>query len=112
MVKGNTRQVIVVRSPDTKLFEQAVFFLREDALEKNGLSLRLLQRIVRYILEEEPDYARYMGVPQEYVMEHAVYNIGGLMGLILTWHHGGYEKSAEQMGALLYQMTQGRKQGE
>ena len=83
-----------------------------DALEKNGLSLQLLQRIVRYILEEEPDYARYMGVPQEYVMEHTVYNIGGLMGLILTWHHGGYEKSAEQMGTLLYQMAQGHKQGE
>lgn len=37
MVKGTTRQVIVVRSPDPKLFEQAVFFLREDALEKHGI---------------------------------------------------------------------------
>lgn len=37
MVKGTTRQVIVVRSPDPKLFEQAVFFLREDALEKHGV---------------------------------------------------------------------------
>ena len=32
MVKGISRQVIVVRSPDPKLFEQAIFILREDAL--------------------------------------------------------------------------------
>ena len=32
MVKGISRQVIVVRSPDQKLFEQAIFILREEAL--------------------------------------------------------------------------------
>ncbi len=31
MVKGVSRQVIVVQSPDKKLFEQAIFILREDA---------------------------------------------------------------------------------
>lgn len=40
MVKGVSRQVIVVRQPDTKLFEQAIFLLREDALGKDGLSDR------------------------------------------------------------------------
>ena len=30
MVKGVSRQVIVVQSPDRKLFEQAIFILRED----------------------------------------------------------------------------------
>ena len=33
MVKGVCRRVIVVRSPDTKLFEQAIFLLRENAPE-------------------------------------------------------------------------------
>lgn len=79
-----------------------------DALEKNGLSLQLLQRMVRCVLEEEPDYARYMGIPQDQVMEHIVYNIGGLMGLILTWHHGGYQKTAAQMGQILYRLTQNK----
>ena len=32
MVKGINRQVIVVKSPDPKLFDQAIFLLREDAL--------------------------------------------------------------------------------
>ena len=31
MVKGTNRQVIVVRSPDPELFEQAIFLLRPDA---------------------------------------------------------------------------------
>ena len=31
MVKGTSRQVIVVHSPDKKLFDQAIFILRDDA---------------------------------------------------------------------------------
>lgn len=33
MVKGISRQVIVVQSPEPKLFEQAIFILKEDAQE-------------------------------------------------------------------------------
>lgn len=76
-----------------------------DVLEKNSLSLQILQRTVRYILEEEPDYVRYMGISPDCLMEHAVYSVGGLMGLILTWHHEGYPKSAAQMGQILHQLT-------
>lgn len=32
MVKGISKQVIVVHSPDPKLFEQAIFILKEDAV--------------------------------------------------------------------------------
>ena len=32
MVKGTSRQVIVVQSPDRKLFEQAIFILKDDAV--------------------------------------------------------------------------------
>ena len=80
-----------------------------NALEQNGQSLQILQRMIRYILEEEPEYARHMGIPDHSVMEHIVYTVSGIMGLVLTWHHGGYQKSAEQMGKLLYQMSQNRK---
>ena len=33
MVKGISRQVIVVHSPDPKLFEQAIVILKEDAAQ-------------------------------------------------------------------------------
>ena len=32
MVKGISRQVIVVQNPDKKLFEQAIFILKDDAV--------------------------------------------------------------------------------
>lgn len=33
MVKGISRQVIVVHAPEPKLFEQAIFILKEDAAQ-------------------------------------------------------------------------------
>ena len=77
-----------------------------DALEKNALSLQLLQRMVRNILVEEPDYARYMGISQTDVMEHVVFLVNGVMGMVLTWHHGHYGKTAAQMGGILYRLMQ------
>ena len=38
MVKGNSRQVLVVKSPNPRLFEQAIFLLREDAAEQEGVT--------------------------------------------------------------------------
>lgn len=38
MVKGISRQVIVVHSPDPKLFEQAIFILKDEALGQNGVT--------------------------------------------------------------------------
>ena len=37
MVKGTSRRVIVVDSPDTELFEQAIFIVRNDAMNRNGV---------------------------------------------------------------------------
>ena len=38
MVKGNSRQIIVVNAPDQKLFEQAIFILREGAVGADGIT--------------------------------------------------------------------------
>ncbi|MBQ5749392.1 MAG: translation initiation factor 2 [Oscillospiraceae bacterium] len=38
MVKGITRQVVVVHPSDTKLFEQAIFLVRDEALRNGGVS--------------------------------------------------------------------------
>ena len=34
MVKGTSRQVIVVQGPEEKLFEQAIFILKDEAVSK------------------------------------------------------------------------------
>lgn len=41
MVKGISRQVIVVHSPDPKLFDQAIFILKDGAVEQ-GITEDLL----------------------------------------------------------------------
>lgn len=47
MVKGNQRQVILVHSPDPKLFEQAIFILREDHKPvTDEMLLREAERII------------------------------------------------------------------
>ena len=38
MVKGITRQVILVKSPDPKLFEEAIFLVKEEALTGDEVS--------------------------------------------------------------------------
>lgn len=38
MVKGVTRRVIVVKTPDRRLFEQAIFIVKEDAFTREGVT--------------------------------------------------------------------------
>lgn len=49
MVKGVSRQVILVQSPEPKLFEQAIFILKEDAL-KEGVTDEVLLKEAQAIL--------------------------------------------------------------
>ena len=43
MVKGISRQVIVVHSPEPKLFEQAIFILKDEAVERGVTEEELLR---------------------------------------------------------------------
>ena len=48
MVKGISKRVIVVRSPDPRLFEEAIFIVKEDIMTKDGVSSdELLQEAQR-----------------------------------------------------------------
>ena len=38
MVKGISRQVIVVQAPEPKMFEQAIFILKDDAVGTDGVT--------------------------------------------------------------------------
>jgi len=51
MVKGTTRQVVVVKGAEPKLFEQAIFLLRENALSDGGVSDEELLRQAREACE-------------------------------------------------------------
>lgn len=47
MVKGISKQVIVVHSPDRKLFEQAIFILNENAVGKDAVTDEMLLKEAR-----------------------------------------------------------------
>jgi hypothetical protein len=55
MVKGVSRRVIVVRSPDPRLFEQAIFLMKDDALEGEGVTA---EQIMEQAQEAAESYLR------------------------------------------------------
>ena len=50
MVKGISRQVIVVHSPDQKLFDQAIFILKDEAVGKEGVTDEMLLKAANKLL--------------------------------------------------------------
>ena len=53
MVNGITKQVIVMHSPDPKLFEQAIFILKEDAVGEGITDEILLKEAKKAINQKE-----------------------------------------------------------
>ena len=51
MVKGTSRQVIVVHTPEEKLFDQAIFILRDSAVGECGISDEALLKEARSYLD-------------------------------------------------------------
>ena len=52
MVKGISRQVIVVHSPDPKLFEQAIFILKDGAVGREGVTDEALLKEANRLIRE------------------------------------------------------------
>ena len=62
MVKGVSKQVIVVQNPDRDLFDQAIFILKDSASEKAISEEDLLKEARQAIREpEKKRYLRYYG---------------------------------------------------
>lgn len=47
MVKGTNRRVIVVRSPDPKIFDEAIFIIKEDYMKRGGTLDEVLEEASR-----------------------------------------------------------------
>ena len=53
MVKGVSRQVVLVRPPEPKLFEQAIFILRDDA-PAEGITDEMLLKEAKVVATPPP----------------------------------------------------------
>lgn len=83
MVKGISRRVVVVDSPDQRYFEQAIFIVRNDAAGE-GVSARELveeaKRVARnYAGGEHGKFSRFCR------LNPAVYTLLGAGGIGLAW---------------------------
>ena len=83
MVKGISRRVIVVDSPDPRVFDQAIFILRNDILSEDGVSSR---QLVDQAVRIAKSYTRSQGLPppKRHRTTPAIAAMlgGGLMGLV------------------------------
>ena len=59
MVKGISRQVIVVHAPDPKLFEQAIFILKDDVVTDKSVTDEDLLREAKRLINSGGGRKRY-----------------------------------------------------
>lgn len=68
MVKGITRQVILVKSPDPRLFEEAIFIVKDEALAREGVDAEQVLKEARqaadgYLKQGKAWNRRLRGLP-------------------------------------------------
>jgi len=80
MVKGISRQVIVVHAPDPKLFEQAIFILKENAVEE-GVTDEALLKEAKSVIRD----ANHSGKRRPLYLYGTVWAFGGALLTGLVW---------------------------
>ena len=84
MVKGISRRVVVVDSPDQRFFEQAIFIVRNDAAGE-GVTARELVEEARRVARNYAggDHGRFSRIWRD--LSPAVYTLMGAAGIGLVW---------------------------
>ena len=80
MVKGTSRQVIVVQGPEQKLFEQAIFILKDNALGE-GITEEDLMKEARSAIRG----SELPGQGKKLYLYGAVWAAGGALSTGLVW---------------------------
>lgn len=84
MVKGISRRVVVLDSPDQRFFEQAIFIVRNDAAGE-GISSRELVEEARRVVRNYTggDHGRFGRAWQD--LSPALYTLMGAAAIGLLW---------------------------
>lgn len=78
MVKGVSRQVIVVHAPEPKLFEQAIFILKDDVGE--GITDELLLKEAQQAIRSNAGHKK-----RHFYLYGAFWAMGGILATCLVW---------------------------
>jgi len=79
LIKGVSKNVVVIRSPDPRYFEQAIFILRDDVVKQGGNSReRILEEAERVACEylKNCKLRRFKGVSPVLIASVSVVLIG------------------------------------
>ena len=82
MVKGLTRRVVIVDTPDPNLFEQAIFIVRNEAFAKEGVTQEQVISQARRVAQgyaEHQRHSRFQG------LRSLGYTILGAGGMGAVW---------------------------
>ena len=85
MVKGVSRRIVEIPSPDPKIFEKAIFIVREDFVGQTGVSEK---DILRQARKAAAGYARTEGKPRWGLLARlrpAIYAAAGAAVAALAW---------------------------
>jgi hypothetical protein len=92
VVKGVSRRVIVVRSPDPRFFEQAIFLMKEDALHAEGVTAEQVVNEARQVAAgyirrttERPGKRR---LPRQGIPGWAWFSMGAFLSGVVCWFLG------------------------
>lgn len=76
-----------------------------DVLQKNHLSNLLLERCMMHVASEDPQTMRMIGADNlKKGIETLVFFMHGFIGLVVYWHHSGYEKTIGEMSSIAQEL--------
>lgn len=75
-----------------------------DALMRNGLSNYLVDRMQNYTRQEEMEFRIFLQNHGNDAHERSVFYVGGIMSMVLDWHHTGYRRTVDQMADTLSEL--------
>lgn len=76
-----------------------------DALERSGLSGILVTRSIDHALSDAGAPKRFQRQQERLAREHATqFGVCGLMSMVLSWHHRGYQPDPVQMAQIAVQL--------
>ncbi len=85
MVKGVQKRVVVVRCPETKYFDQAIFMVRDESLTEEG---RSPEQVLEEACRAADSYLRQNGEPRG-KRRKWLFGCGGLLlglaAVVLLW---------------------------
>ena len=84
MIKGISRRVVVVKSPDARLFEQAIFILRDDAINKSGTSADEVMREACRVADQYVRKTHKQKMPGKWVPA-VLFSVAGAALTAMIW---------------------------